>query len=228
MKLNIRPVLGADVGLSLVLMQMAAHHQITPELVMCDLAISHCVYGRDRLQDQVALARTNHEPFFEENLNLWNYSTSFANLVAFFYLIQFKSTGCIPLISFISNGYTKSKTFLGPAKPVLIGALWAYAIVFLPPDSVPNDLFLVYSSIYSAVSNIADIKDIEQDKLDEVNTIPVLLGEKSSYMVSSVLAGLAIATHHTSQLTHSWTVGDSFIEFVSAIVFVYASLMSFE
>lgn len=227
MKLSIRSVLGADVGLSLMLMQMAAHHQITPELVVCDLAISHSVYGRDRLQDQVALARTNHEPFFEENLNIWNYSTSLANLVAFLYLIQFKSTPCIPLISFISNGYAKSKTFLGPAKSVLIGALWAYAIVFLPPDSVPDDLFLVYSSMYSAVSNIADIKDIEEDRLNEVNTIPVLLGEKNSYIVSSVLAALAIATHHTTPLTDSWTVGDSLVEFVSAIVFVYASLMSF-
>ena len=142
--------------------------------------------------------------------------------------MQFHHVEGIPILSFLSNAYSKSKTKIGAVKPLFIGALWAYAIVFLPPDSVPNDLFFVYSSLYSSVSNIADIKDIEEDKLNNIQTIPVLLGEKKTYALSSVLASISMATHHTNMLTGTWTVGDTFIEVVSALVFAYASYKSLE
>jgi len=219
MKLNLRPILGTEVGISLAIMQAAAHHEITPSLVICDLAISHSIYGRDRLKDQA-------EKFglVENDYNLFTYTTSIANIIAFLYLFKFECTECIPILTFISNAYSTSKVRLGNAKPFLIGMLWAYAIVILPPDKVPNDLFLVYSSLYASTSNIADIKDIEQDKENGIITLPVKFGEKTTYIVSAVLASVALATHTCFD---DWTIGDTFIEIVSAGLFLYSSVMSF-
>ena len=220
MKLNLRPILGAEVGLSLALMQAAAHHEITPYLVLCDLAISHSIYGRDRLKDQML----DQDPEGLMDYNLFNYTTSIANLIAFIFLLKFECTECMPIVSFLSNAYSRSKVKFGNTKPFLIGILWAYAIVFLPPDEVPNNLFLVYSSLYAATSNIADIKDIEEDKENGIITLPVKFGEKATYIVSAVLASVALATHTGFD---DWTIGDTFIEIVSAGLFLYSSVMSF-
>lgn len=220
MKLNLRPILGAEVGMSLVLMQATAHHEITPSLVLCDLAISHSIYGRDRLKDQLI----REKQVGEIEYNFFNYTTSTANLIAFLFLLKFECTECIPIVAFLSNAYSRSKVRFGNTKPFLIGILWAYAIVFLPPGDAPNGLFLVYSSLYAATSNIADIKDIEEDKQNGVITVPVKFGEKATYIVSAVLASVALATHTCFD---EWTFGDTFIEIVSAGLFLYSSVMGF-
>ena len=220
MKLNLRPVLGAEVGISLLLMQAAAHHQITPSLVICDLAISHSIYGRDRLMDQVV----EHSIESGVETDFFNVTTSIATLLAFFYLFKFECIECIPVVTFLSTAYSKTKATLNVAKPFFIGTLWAYAIVILPPDEVPNDLFLVYSSLYAATSNIADIKDIEEDKENGIITLPVKFGEKTTFTISAVLASVALASHTGFR---DWTIGDTFIELVSAALFLYSSLMSF-
>lgn len=223
MKLNLRPILGTEVGLSLALMQAAAHHQVTPALVLCDLAMSHSVYGRDRLKDQVQQLGGE-----EEESSLFNYTTSVANLVAFILLLKFQHVECIPVITFLSNAYSQSKVSLGVCKPILIGLLWAYAIVFLPPDEVLNldmaQLFVVYSSLYAATSNLADIKDIEEDQENGIRTIPVAYGEKNTYIVSAILSSIALAAHTSFT---DWTIGDMFIELVSVGMFLYSSVMSF-
>lgn len=219
MKLNLRPILGTEVGISLALMQAAAHHEITPSLVICDLAISHSIYGRDRLKDQVGKFG-----LVENDYTFFNYTTSIANIIVFYYLFEFGSTECIPMLTLISNAYSKSKIRIGNAKPFLIGILWAYAIVFLPPDEVPKDLFLVYSSLYASTSNIADIKDIEDDKKNGIITLPVKFGEKTTYIISAVLASVALAAHTSFD---DWTIGDTYIEIISAGLFLYSSIMSF-
>ena len=159
-----------------------------------------------------------------EEYNLYNYTTSFANLLSFWFLINFRCTECIPIVTFLSNAYSISKVRLGNAKPFLIGILWAYAIVLLPPDEVPNDFFLVYSSLYAATSNIADIKDIEEDKENGIITLPGKFGEKVTYVVSAVLASVALAAHTNFD---DWTIGDTFVEIVSAGLLLYSSLKSF-
>ena len=222
MKLNVRPILGTEIGLSLALMQAAAHHEITPSLVLCDLAISHSIYGRDRLKDQLIGLGQDYEG--GGDYNIFNYTTSIANLVAFLFLFKFECTECIPIVTFLSNAYSRSKVRLGNTKPFLIGILWAYAIVILPPDDVPNGLFLVYSSLYAATSNIADIKDIEEDKENGIITLPVQFGKKATYIISAVLASVALATHTTFD---DWTIGDTFIEIVSVGLCLYSSVMSF-
>ena len=208
-------------------MQAAAHHEITPSLILCDLAISHSIYGRDRLKDQL-IEIENHDGGVDGgvdyNQNIFNYTTSLANLISFLFLLKFECTECVPIVTFLSNAYSRSKVRLGNTKPFLIGILWAYAIVILPPDDVPNDLFLVYSSLYAASSNIADIKDIEEDKENGIITLPVKFGEKVTYIVSAVLASVALATHTTFD---DWTIGDTCIEIVSAGLFLYSSIMSF-
>lgn len=50
--LNIRPILGVDVGIALLIAQYCAHQDVSLSLALIDLCIAHCVYGRDRLLDQ--------------------------------------------------------------------------------------------------------------------------------------------------------------------------------
>ena len=53
-----------------------------------------------------------------------------------------------------------------------------FSILHYPLDLLPPTLTLF------ATSNIADCKDIEEDKKDGIQTIPVVLGQNKSNMVS--------------------------------------------
>jgi len=217
MRIDMRPVLGAEVGLSLVAMQFTAHHSITPELIACDLAISHAVYGRDRLQDQLGVL----EP--AESEKIWVVTTSLANLASFYLLSSFHHQEGIPIIALLSLAYSNGKGLLKQFKSGFIGLCWAYAIVILPSDSVPVSLFPVYACLYASVSNMADISDIDEDRRDLIRTIPVSFGEKNAYIFSAILSATAIAFHALID----WELGDYFIELVCSSTFLYSCYKGF-
>lgn len=221
MKLNLRPVLGADVGLSLVLLQAASHHEITPSLVMCDLALCHSIYGRDRLKDQI---RDQNLQYLDTECMIFNVSTSLATVLAIYFMLKYEHNECIPLIVFLSNCYHNTKRHLGISKSFVIGILWAYTIIFVPPEGGAKDLFCMYSAVYSGASNLADIKDVEDDRRQNIRTIPVSHGVKATYDVSAILASIALSFHTPSV---QWTLGDFFIEIMSGAMLIYCSAMSF-
>ena len=210
---NIRAIIGADVGLSLVISQYSSHHSITPLLVFADLCIAHSIYGRDRLVDQ-----KNPSIVFQ-------YTTIIALILTCCIFTETGEYELVPIMTFLSLGYKDVKPKLKTFKPIFIGFLWAYVIVYAPfsdylVTTTAEDeqaLFIFFTCLYSASSNLADIKDIEQDKNKNVMTIPSKYGENVTYLVSGLLVTLSLYVHTKSQI---WTEGDWFNEIVAFCILI--------
>lgn len=92
------------------------------------------------------------------------------------------------LISTFNYKSIKTYNFYGfPLKPLYISVLWIYVSCILPMISIQDvhyDLCLpVFLNIF-ATSNIADIKDYEEDFNNNISTLPTLLGkDKSKYII---------------------------------------------
>lgn len=210
---NIRAIIGADVGLSLVISQYSAHHSITPLLVIADLCIAHSIYGRDRLADQ------------NNPMVVFQYSTLIALILTCCIFTETGQYELVPIMTFLSLGYKDVKPKLKTFKPIFIGFLWAYVIVYAPWSDYlvtttaadEQALFIFFTCLYSASSNLADIKDIDQDKKDNIMTIPSKYGENVTYLVSGLLVTLSLYVHTKSQI---WTEGDWFNEIVAFCILI--------
>jgi hypothetical protein len=210
---HIRAIIGADVGLSLVIAQYSAHHSITPLLVIADLCIAHSIYGRDRLLDQ------NNPPI------IFQYTTIFALIVTCCIFTETGQYELVPIMTFLSLGYKDVKPKLKTFKPIFIGFLWAYMIVYAPWSSYlvttkaadEQALFYFLTCLYSAASNLADIQDIEQDKKDNVMTLPSKYGVNVTYLVSGWLIIVSLYVHTKNQV---WTDGDWFNEIVAICILI--------
>ena len=78
-----------------------------------------------------------------------------------------------------------------------------YSSIMSPIDYMP-----IFISLF-ATSNLVDSKDIIEDKTNHINTIPVLLGEKTSNSISVLallLAGIcfAINPHFNDRPVVNW------------------------
>jgi len=210
---DIRAIIGADVGLSLVISQYSAHHSITPLLVITDLCIAHSIYGRDRLADQ------------NNPMVVFQYSTLFALILTCCIFTETGQYELVPIMSFLSLGYKDVKPKLKTFKPIFIGFLWAYVIVYAPWSDYlvtttaadEQALFIFFTCLYSASSNLADIKDIDQDKKDNIMTLPSQYGENVTYLVSGLIILLSLYVHTKSQ---TWTDGDWFNEIVAICILI--------
>lgn len=274
---------GLDVGVSLTIMQALAHHALSPALVACNLALCHCVYGRDRFidlhsidaqlphiddandgrRDETAVillgappspplaplapaaglgaglgagVSGDHLPSARAASDdtappWWAWTTGVSLLAAIYLSTAFDAAGLhahrsmltLPVVNGLSLAYRDVKRWLGPWKPALVGVCWAYAIVFLPQDAVPSQLFVVYAALYAAASNIADVRDVAEDRASGIDTLPVRFGQRRAYAASGVLASLAIAAH--AQVP-DWSAGDAFVEVVSAALVLLCAVRS--
>lgn len=113
----------------------------------------------------------------------------------------------LPILALLySTEYYKAlKTYTSFLKPFYVSFMWTFATIIMPCvlyehnydilkdvyDYVPCFLLLF------ATTNIADVKDMEEDALNGVQTLPLILGEKTtnqivfgSLALSSLLFGL--------------------------------------
>jgi hypothetical protein len=133
-------------------------------------------------------------------------TTTTAWLFSSYYLSLSEQPFAIPVLAILVNSYTRFKGSLGALKPVIVGCLWAYAIVCMPTnEDVPLSLYPYATCLYAAASNLADIKDEECDRDNNVRTFAVQFGATASYIFSGVLAACALAIHH---YVPGWTWGD--------------------
>ncbi|HXI00923.1 MAG TPA: hypothetical protein VNI52_11705 [Sphingobacteriaceae bacterium] len=89
-------------------------------------------------------------------------------------------------------------------KLFLIAFVWSLSVVLLPILELENNTVLVTSResilliakrflLIAAITIPFDIRDLFQDKSNELKTIPVLLGEKAAYLFCQVLLGAYVA-----------------------------------
>lgn len=100
----------------------------------------------------------------------------------------------IPFIAALlsTEYYSKIKENYGFLKSTYVAFMWTISSVILPAIIhdhsfnillYPMDYFPVFALIFSS-SNLLDIRDIDEDKQNGINTLPVILGPENSQLVS--------------------------------------------
>ena len=176
------------------------YHITNFENILLQFSLGYSVYGTDRLLD--ALENKNNTNISPSKLRYYTglksnmygiigslivaYSTSFT--------ILSQSDLTQPFIPYLilTFFYKILKQYFGEYKSLYIGISWTLCTIILPciiHDNTydilyyPLDYLPAFLTLFSC-SNILDIKDIEEDKENNINTIPVLIGENKTYIFS--------------------------------------------
>ena len=197
------PLPGTEVGIPLLLFENIftnihyGYDITTPEIVFLEFAFAFLTYGFDRLQDSYDVVEIKADKqelysYFRENKDNIVSALMTTYFITFYLLSQQQET--IPFILGITSTsqYKKIKSIIGPFKPVYISLMWTIGCYFLPcviadndysSLSQPLDYLPIFLTLFGS-SNLADARDIVEDKNNNINTIPVLLGEDISNSIS--------------------------------------------
>ncbi len=205
------PIIGSNLGIPLNLLQYiytTSHYGkniINKDLILLQFAIGIFTYGTDRFLDALDYdtSKNNNNTIYNlEKSNYYEYLLKNINfnllllLTSYLYILSLliNNVESYPFIILLTStiGYRNFKKKYGQFKALYIGIFWTCGTFLLPcvlHDSnydVLNDPAIYISSILSMFgsSNLLDLKDINEDKKENILTIPVLYGKKNSIIIS--------------------------------------------
>jgi hypothetical protein len=218
------PVIGSNLGIPLNILQYifttTYYHEniVNKELIMLQFAIGIFTYGTDRLLDALNyLKKDNKEIIYTEektiyydflikNLN-YNIFVIILSYIYIFDLLKFNEETYPLLIALTSTLFYRDfkKTF-GTLKALYIGTFWTLGCVILPCVLHDNNYEIInHPSIYIpssllmfASSNMLDIKDIDEDKQEGIQTLAVKLGRDNSELLSNSCTAIAVIIYLTN------------------------------
>tara|TARA_R110002012_G_scaffold203317_1_gene372688 strand:+ start:365 stop:1204 length:840 start_codon:yes stop_codon:yes gene_type:complete len=180
----------------------------TPRSIFIQFLLGYYTYGKDRYSDSLEYMI---EPYETRKKNLYNFIydnrdkysiTLTLSYIGMLYILLTNSDSIqdlyynlpfIPLFYF--NGEYKSfKKYLREYKALYIGIMWTIATVILPCVlydhnydiiTYPLDYLPCILTLF-ATSNFADIKDIDEDRQNNITTIPVKYGKNISNTISFI------------------------------------------
>jgi hypothetical protein len=169
--------------------------------------LGYYVYGKDRYNDAIEYINdpyeTEKEDFYKslyKNKNLYDITFNLTFLAIICLLLNENTLNdiiynlpFIPLI-YINSEYKNFKKQLDIFKPLYIGISWTIASIIIPCVlyehnyailNYPTDYIPCILTLFST-SNFADVSDIDEDKVKNINTIPVKFGKKYSNTISFI------------------------------------------
>ncbi len=179
-----------NVGISLdILTKMATdirygHNIVDPHILILELLLGYHTYGMDRYNDEGIL--DNRTYIYD---------------VVFMIIISMISSKASPQIAlpfdclfYITRYYKHMKPHLGIFKSIYISVMWCIAIIILPSVLHDNNFdilhepldYVPYILLMLSTSNRMDEKDIEDDKKNNITTIPVKYGTEISKKISNI------------------------------------------
>ena len=196
----------------------------TLKVVILQFLIGYYTYGKDRYKDAVEYIEQHQEDGLDENISekkkdlyktLYNnssfYKTSYCTafyciLFLLFYddywYLNIPTAGLL----YSTEYYKQLKGQIVGFKPVFVASMWTFSAVLLPcilhdhDYSILSDVddYLPCFLVLFACTNLADIKDIDEDIENDVNTIPVVFGKENTQMlvmVSLIFSSLIFGIH---------------------------------
>jgi hypothetical protein len=200
------PLPGVDIGIPLTIFQQtysSLHYGstfINLKGILIQYIVGFYAYGGDRYLDAQLY---QHLPFNSTKTELYEYINDnssnigfslFLSKILIFFILSDNLLLYSPFLVTIETipYYNEIKKNIGVFKPFYIAILWTASAILLP--SIINDQnysILLYPLDYLpctltlfAASNFADIKDIEEDKINKIDTLPVVYGAINSKMIS--------------------------------------------
>lgn len=181
----------------------------TLKLVSLQFLLGYYTYGLDRYSDALEYQENKYETdkkeYYEliyQNKDLYQASFFITFMcICNLLLSENEYQQMIPFIVILiqTNFYKDIKKLIGPLKPVYISVMWTLSSIILPcvihdhNYSIlghPMDYLPLTLSLYGS-SNLADCKDIQEDKLNKIETVPVKYGRLTAFRVS--MATLALS-----------------------------------
>ena len=176
----------------------------TWQAVGLQFLIGYYTYGKDRYKDALDY---KDEPYPTDKVKLYDELNENADLYALSYqivfqmialilLAEFRDLNIVPflLLLYSSEYYKDLKRVVPLAKPVYVSTMWTLSSVVLP-CVIHDDNFsiLLDASTYLpcfltmfALTNVADIRDVDVDRLNGIDTIPVAYGEVPTATVAQI------------------------------------------
>ena len=236
------PLPGIDIGIPLTIFQNTyttlhyGENIINFKDIALQFLIGYYVYGTDRYNDAIDY---HYHPY--NTTKSYMYQNIYKNKIFVYKCILFSYLTTIYLLMYdqyyiynipflfllqILNNYKKMKPALGPFKPVFISIMWTicaigipsvlhdhnYDIFYHPQDYLPCTLTLF------SCSNIIDNKDIREDSINGINTIPVLYGKDTSNYISllSIIASSIILGMNHNYL--QFPIQNSILEIQNSLI----------
>jgi len=211
----VNPLVGIDMGIPLNIIQNVftnlhyGYDITTFKAILLQFLIGYYTYGKDRYRDALVYETNKYDTpkkeLFEylikyKDFYKLSYDASFIFIV-FILLMDENMINNIPFIALLlSTDYYNEIKKLGPLiKPTYIAVMWTFSAAILPAImhdhnysilNYPIDYLPCAMTMFSS-STILDIKDIEEDKINGVRTIPSVYGLEKSQMLTIFLLGLS-------------------------------------
>jgi hypothetical protein len=210
-KPNYNPIIGSNIGIPLNILQYIytttyyGESVINIQLFFLQFAIGIFTYGSDRFYDALEYNNTkfnNTNIYSIEKINyyenvLYNYNNNiyfiFLSYIYILYVLL-PHINTYPLLIALTStfDYKNFKKNFGQFKALYIGVFWTLGCLVLPcilisdDYSILNDptLYLPSFFLMFGSSNLLDIKDIDEDANENINTLPVLYGENIAITLS--------------------------------------------
>tara|TARA_Y100000389_G_C17394636_1_gene481845 strand:+ start:63 stop:932 length:870 start_codon:yes stop_codon:yes gene_type:complete len=221
------PIIGSNLGIPLNLLQFIYtntyfnENLITPQLIGLQFAIGIFTYGSDRLIDALEYNniynKTNTSNYSIDKINYYNYLLKTKNfnifIITLSYLYIFSllinNPETYPILFLLTStlDYKNFKKNYGQFKALYIGIFWTIGTVILPSvlinhnyDIIKEPTIIIPSILnLFASSNLLDIKDIDEDKQEEIYTIPVIYGTNFAISISHISIILAILIFYNNE-----------------------------
>ena len=199
------------------------HDVTTLKVALLQFFIGYYTYGKDRYKDAVEYYEENGDKNGDDVSvkkrmlynTLYNNTTFYkTSYCVVFYCILFilfyddywylnvPAAGLL----YSTEYYKKMKGQIVGFKPVYVATMWTFSAVLLPcilhdhNYSIISDVddYLPCFLLLFACTNLADIKDIDEDIKNDINTIPVVFGKENTQMlvmVCLILSSLIFGLH---------------------------------
>ena len=201
---NLNKIPGLTLGIPLNILQYIftyIHYNyniINLNLIFLQFGIGITTYGTDRFLDSFSIDNTTTK----DKIVYYNYLQKNKNniilllLCSYIYvtanILYYDNTDEIFVLLCTTLFYKTIKEKVGIFKSSYIAIAWTCGTLILPSIIHDNnyDIYNDYETCLSlflllfSTSNIADIKDIEEDKKNNITTIPVLYGRDKTLLLS--------------------------------------------
>ncbi len=185
------------------------------ELILLQFAIGIFTYGTDRLFDALEYNKKNiinnlESSYKIEKISYYtnilnNYNISITSIISSYIFILYtlipnEDTYIFLFLLTSTLVYKQIKTNFGLIKSSYIAIFWTVGTIILPCVYYDNTYeilnhpinYLPATLIMFGSSNFLDISDIEEDKKENINTLPVIYGKENIEAISNISIILGI------------------------------------
>ena len=253
LKSKIFPILsGIEIGVPINIISKVStdvnfvNSPLTKESILLNCLLGFTTYKQDRYLDALEYCNNVNNTILNKKHDYYTLIvnnekdvqfTLFCSYIAICIFVIYYHLGLIlPLFtSTFTYKYLKQNKHVSYLKPFYVAGMWTFCTIIIPLlllnhnnlDIISYDLFGIMTPTFLnlfALTNLADLKDYDEDLLNEVNTLPIILGPiktKGIVLLSSILSTIMFinSPYYINNFQNLF--------YISSNIFPYFSLFNF-